>query len=334
MKNSKRILFVILTLGLFVTLFIGCDKKSSTGPEPINEFDLVAAVGDNYLTTYKTKSGAEVNIGIDALFDLLITDGNTANDPFIMDCRSAADFAAGRIKGAVNIPPANLMDKIADGTIPKDKKIVSVCYTGQNSSLVTSTLNMLGYDCQSLLFGMCSVTSDPTKIPASDRWATQIQTDEFADKLTATVSTLSKTYDFPTLSTGKDNAEDIIKARYSASNWTISAADVFAATANYFIINYWPEAEYLNPGHIPGAFQYTPKNDLKKDQKLKYLPTDKKIVVYCYSGQTSAQVVAYLRVLGYDAVSLLYGQNGFAYNSLTKSKYVAPTKDYSALIVK
>ena len=37
------------------------------------------------------------------------------------------------------------------------------------------------------------------------------------------------------------------------------------------------------------------------------LPTDKTIVVYCYSGQTAGQVVAGLRLSGFDAVSLRGG---------------------------
>lgn len=36
-------------------------------------------------------------------------------------------------------------------------------------------------------------------------------------------------------------------------------------------------------------------------------PADKRIIVYCYSGQTSGQTVAILRLLGYDAVSLHSG---------------------------
>ena len=37
------------------------------------------------------------------------------------------------------------------------------------------------------------------------------------------------------------------------------------------------------------------------------LPADKKIIIYCYSGQTAGQTVAALRLLGYDAVSLKGG---------------------------
>lgn len=40
------------------------------------------------------------------------------------------------------------------------------------------------------------------------------------------------------------------------------------------------------------------------EQGFAELPTDKPVVVYCYSGQTAGQTVAALRLLGVDAVSL------------------------------
>jgi rhodanese-related sulfurtransferase len=47
---------------------------------------------------------------------------------------------------------------------------------------------------------------------------------------------------------------------------------------------------------------------------LKTLPTNKPIAVYCYTGQTSAYLSAYLRLLGYDAKSILYGGNAMIYD--------------------
>jgi rhodanese-related sulfurtransferase len=74
------------------------------------------------------------------------------------------------------------------------------------------------------------------------------------------------------------------------------------------------------------SYQYTPSLSLKSDELLNTLPTDKAIVVYCWTGQTSAQVTAYLRILGYDAYSMLYGVNGCSYTALPEGKpaYHAP----------
>ena len=326
----KKYLAPSLMLVVSLMMVIGCDK-SPTKPDPVNEFNLVTAVGDVYFTSYTTVSGAGVNATISAVFDNL-TDGNTANDPFIIDYRSATDFASGRIKGALNMPLAELINKVNDGTIPKTKKILNVCYTGQNSSYATVVLNMLGYDSQSLMFGMCAVD---TSVNGGKNWLNQIAADERAGDLTSTASTTTTTYDFPVLNTGKETAEAIIKERFSATGWPIMANDVWDNKANYFIINYWPEAEYITPGHIPGAFQFTPQMSLKSTEKLNLLPTNKPIVVYCYTGQTSAQVVAYLRILGYDAYSLMYGVNGFGYNApgYTKGRYTPPAPGAFAAIM-
>ncbi len=69
-------------------------------------------------------------------------------------------------------------------------------------------------------------------------------------------------------------------------------------------------------GHLPGAYFYFDK-DFESSRKIQNIPPDKGIVVYSTSGQVSAFVTAYLRLLGYDAKSLLYGGNGFIYSKLT-----------------
>ncbi|MDP3580492.1 MAG: rhodanese-like domain-containing protein [Ignavibacteria bacterium] len=47
---------------------------------------------------------------------------------------------------------------------------------------------------------------------------------------------------------------------------------------------------------------------------MKTLPTNTTIVVYCYTGQTSSQAATVLKVLGYDAKTLLYGVNAMNYD--------------------
>jgi len=64
--------------------------------------------------------------------------------------------------------------------------------------------------------------------------------------------------------------------------------------------------EVFKKGHLPGA-----KNifwlDLLKPENLKKLPRDKKILVYCYVGHTSSQILVLLKLLGYNVISLKYG---------------------------
>jgi rhodanese-related sulfurtransferase len=124
------------------------------------------------------------------------------------------------------------------------------------------------------------------------------------------------------LATGKTTGTEILQARIASvladgySKTAIDKATLFLDLSKYYIVNYWPAAEYTGIGHIPGSIQYTPKADLKLATFLKTLPTDKTIVIYCYTGQTSANVAAILRVMGYDAKTLGLGTNGMIWQKM------------------
>jgi rhodanese-related sulfurtransferase len=336
--NLRKFLALLLALSVMVFFAACSDDEDPTEPTPpVNEFNLLTAAGDEYYTTYTTASGG-VNISASALFTLL-TDGNAANDPLIIDYRSATEYNAKHIIGAINISLSALIDNIEDGTITKDQRIVNVCYTGQTASVATGALNLMGYDAQNLTYGMCGVTSDPALVPESNRWVNQIAADEYVPNKTA-VAPPGTVVPFPTLNTGKTTAEEIFMQRFRdvnlGSGWGLGFSTVIANPTNYFIVNYWGADDYNNIGHIEGAYQFTPNVSLQADEMLKYLPTDKTIVIYCWTGQTSAQVVAYLRMLGYDAVSMTYGMNGCSFSAIPagKPRYSAPDPSdaYSAML--
>jgi rhodanese-related sulfurtransferase len=60
----------------------------------------------------------------------------------LVDVRDPKEFAAGTIKGAVNIPMNDLEKKIA--TLPTDKPVVFVCGTGARSGEAFDTVKLLG----------------------------------------------------------------------------------------------------------------------------------------------------------------------------------------------
>ena len=91
----------------------------------------------------------------------LLNDGDPDTDPFIVSLRSADDYAAGHVPGAVNIGLGSLADNL--DKLPADETIVLYCYTGHTAGQATALLNMLGYDAKSLKFGFCSWSSTATK---------------------------------------------------------------------------------------------------------------------------------------------------------------------------
>ena len=63
-------------------------------------------------------------------------------------------------------------------------------------------------------------------------------------------------------------------------------------------------------GHIPGAYNI-PWRTIAEDANLAKLPTDKPIVVYCYTGHTGQAAAIVLRTLGYDVQNLKFGMMGW-----------------------
>jgi len=322
---------------------LGCDDDDNGSGDTVDETALLLAAGDAYFGSYLTTAGESPNISITELYGLL-TDTDTTNDPYLLDFRSESDFNAGHINGAVHMSLSELPDAV--DTLPTDKTIVTICYMGQTASHAAAFINLIAQDpdysglhARNLLFGMSAVGTPSG--PYIQNWVNTIATDEWVDQLETTPHTATQTYDLPTINTGENTLAEILKARWteyltSNGNWAnlTNTADVFVNNSNYFIINYWPQSEYENPGHIPGAYCFPPKTSIQSDADLNKLPLDQDIIVYCYTGQTSAQLAAYLRLLGYKAWSLAWGVNGFAYHALDGigHQYSPPVDDHSAIL--
>ncbi len=71
---------------------------------------------------------------------------------FMLDIRKKEDFEQQHIKGATQIDWGLVGDNL--DKIPKDKKVVVICYSGQTAGQTTSVLKLLGYNAYSLKCGM------------------------------------------------------------------------------------------------------------------------------------------------------------------------------------
>jgi len=263
--------------------------------------DIVAAANAYY-------SGGTKNITAKDLYDTL-NDGDAANDPMVISVRTAEDDDKGRIKGSTTIAIAKLFTKDTLATLPKDKKIVVYCYTGQNASWVVGGLRMLGYDAYNLSFGMAGWTKnaavyirrlDPATVPNYPTVTEPTQ----ATQTYALAKPLA------------DTTQGALEKWAADGTKYIAAKDLYSnlndgdASNDPFIVSVRSAADYAK-GHIKGAVNMDPKT-LFTAANLAKLPPDKQIVVYCYTGQTSAQVSVALRALGYNAVSLTYGMSGWS----------------------
>lgn len=304
----------ILLLFFFV---VSCEKE-----DPIIEAEVLV----EYLESMNSTARDYVNTDMPAIRSAeQVKTLNTLNKVYIMDIRSATDFADGHIENAVNVAAGDVLNHIESVDLSGYDEVSIVCYTGQTAGWATCLLRLMGYDkVYSMKFGMCSWHAD-----FADRWNNNTKS-TYSTQFVTTVTEKGPAGELPLLSTGKETGQEILEVRVDEvladgfGEASISSTEVYANLDNYYIVNYWPEAEYLDPpGHIEGAVQYTPKQSIKLATDLKTLPADKTIVVYCYTGQNSANLAAYLRVLGYEAKSLLFGTNGMIYNDMTISKWSA-----------
>jgi len=307
MTKTKIWMLAILVISFFV---VSCDKDD----DPINESKVLI----EYLESVNSPLGKDyVNIDMPAIMSA--TDVKSLNETgqvYIIDIRSAVDFADGHIDNAVNVAAGDILTHVESMDFTAYTRVAVVCYTGQSAAWTTCLLRLMGHEkVYSMAWGMSSWHSKFNK------WTSNTG-NTYATEFTSTATDMGGLGDLPALSTTATTGQEILEARVDdilAEGFGLAAitnTEVFGNLENYYIVNYWPENHYDNPGHIPGAMQYTPKASMKLLADLKTLPTDKTIVVYCYTGQNSANLAAYLRLVGYDAKSLKFGVNGMAYNAM------------------
>jgi len=313
MIKTKFLWYLLVFALVFVT---ACNKDDEDETTPaVNESEVLA----KYLESTGSPLGKYyVNTDMPAIMPASdVKTLNATGQVYIIDIRSADDFAAGHIENAHNVAFGDIVSHVEALDQSGYEKIAIVCYTGQTASYATCILRLLGYSkVYSMKWGMCSWNAD-----FAAKWNNSIG-NAYATQFTADPTDKGAAGSLPKLSTGKSSGQDILEARIATlltdgfSAAAISNSAVFDNLSDYYIVNYWPAAHYADPGHIPGAMQYTPKASIALDMDLKTLPTDKTIVVYCYTGQTSANLAAYLRLLGYDAKTLLFGTNGMIYDKM------------------
>ena len=120
--------------------------EEAAGTEADTESDVLTEAALNYFASFP-----DTRHVIDA--ESLIERVKAGEELFILDIRSAEDYAAGHIAGAINIPfGAGMQESFSQ--IPTDKPVIVYCYTGQTASQVLGVLRMLGYEAYNMSGGM------------------------------------------------------------------------------------------------------------------------------------------------------------------------------------
>lgn len=316
MKNLKLFLFALLIPALIIT---SCkdDTDDSETQQSAHEM----------LVDHLKSNGLDLS---DVLTDWIVgAPASNAVADFvgsynIIDIRSANDFASGHIEGAQNAALEDVLTTAA--SFSEDKPVLVVCYTGQTAGHAVVALRLSGYtDAKVLKWGMSGWNSN-----FSAKWENNIGTMNHAN-WTTTVD-LSPSVMFgegPEISTTSTDASNILEQQVSGmlegGLSGVTNAEVLDNYDSYFINNFWDLADVQHYGHIESAYRIKPLT--LADELIYQLDPSQEVVTYCWTGQTSSMITAYLTVLGYDAVSLKFGANGMIYDNLESHKFSTPSED-------
>lgn len=325
-KTIKSFIVAMLLIGSIA----GCtggksDKKPLSGPETVSK--KIQAPVPGYETDLLLKdlaaNGDYVNSQqYPSLIKASLVYQGIGGKNLVIDLRSPKKFVKGHIKGAVNLQFENLPAYFETGIKPFEyEKIILVCDDGQISSYTTSLLRLKGYgNVYAMRWGMSSWN----KQLAGEGWMSGLS-GKYESRLDTATSEKPDPKGMPEIKTGLTSGRDISDARFSklfeegTANVLISADEVFSNPSGYFIINLERKDKYQD-GHIPGAVRYKPDETLGFPDEMSTIPFDKPVVVYCGTGHNSAFASAYLRLFGYDAKTLKYGNNSFMHDRMINRK--------------
>jgi len=325
MKKQYYLLFVLMVL--FIFSVSGCKgKKTEINQEAVTVVSKpVIAIGNETSLLLKDlkENGDYVNSkAYPSLIKASIVNESLGKSILVVDLRSSKQYSEGHIQSAVNKKFEELPFYFETGIKPFEyDKIIIVSDDGQLSSYTTCLLRLKGYgNVYSMRWGMSAWNNRF----AQEGWLKGVS-GKFETKLETTVNERPSVLRMPELKTGLSTGAEIGTARFhklfeeGTGDVLITADEVFGNPQKYYIINLERKDKYED-GHIPGSVRYKPEGTLGFTDEMASIPVDKPIVVYCGTGHNSGFATAYLRLLGYDAHTLKYGNNGFMHDKMVKQR--------------
>lgn len=340
-RFGRLFLITVLLLGLLLSttaVVTGCGGETTTTSATTTAVkDNSSVIGDRALKTLVSTptSGDYANnvINGNALATKLADPAEKAK-LFLLDIRAKADFDKAHIEGATQVEfkqwatPENL------AKLPKDKKIVVVCYTGNTAAHAASGMRMLGFDAIVLKAGMMGwAQNSETATVISDLGNANYpvtMTPAVASQAAPPAETFAKPSDadYTVLAEQAAKVMSAMPADGDFAKNTIIPAKLSeklagADKSKLFVLDIRAKADF-EKGQIAGATNI-PFLAVAEPDNLKVLPKDKTVVVVCYTGNTAAQATTILRMLGYDAVVLKFGMMGW--DGTGKDAYIQGIQD-------
>lgn len=270
------------------------------------------------------------------------------NDYQVLDIRNEADFIAGHIEGAINVLLPSIIEFLTTYDNQENKTLVITCNDGSLSSYVNCLLGIYGFDNTYVLkFGMAGWNPDFASGWSSNlrslgslsdiklngvayHWGERtglpfvpdVQGDSIPERVKNRIKNLLSSnilYD----GEFTDDARlfctfDELTPHYNNETETYSNLSVICYDDKqiYFLYSTKSPDKPAHPVET-NSIELPAQTDYRLDNSVQRIPKDETIVVYSRSGHRSAYLLAVLRILGFNAKSMLYGVHSFSYEGLT-----------------
>jgi rhodanese-related sulfurtransferase len=329
MKRSPNQTLKSIAGLLVLLLFAGCtgkkveNKPAASVSSSVESAPVAIGTETSLLLKDLEENGDYVNSQVfPSLIKASIVQESLGGNILVIDLRRKMDYSAGHIKGSVNKEFGELPVFFETGIKPfAFDKIIMVCEDGQVSSYTTCLLRLMGYgNVYAMRWGMSAWNSKY----ANEGWLSGVS-GKFEGSLEKIVNEKPAAKGMPELNTGMGTGAEIGTSRFSkmfaagTSNILVTADEVFTDPSKFFVINLDRKDKY-DDGHIPGAMRYKPEATLGFADEMATIPADKPVVVYCGTGHNSGFATAFLRLFGYDARTLKYGNSSFMYDKMVSQK--------------
>jgi rhodanese-related sulfurtransferase len=329
-EMKKIRIFITAVFFIAAIIFYGCLKDKIVTPV---EHPLP---GSSQLLFYLEDNGDYINSSqMPSLVDVDEVYLNKSNY-LLIDIRTADGFYSGHIQNAINKEPSKLIQYLDSINYNQYFKIVIISKNGQSSAYYTCLLRLYGFNnTYSMSYGMAAWNQ-----VFSDEWYAALNTnyDLFELYSDANVSKPPFTQLPDIALTGnsiedkvKNRIKDLMKINYednlieTEGTATINYEYLMANMNGFLIVCFDSTLLYkdIHDGinHPEGAISFHPfpNSDLSSSEYLQSIPSNRKSAFYSTNGQLSAFVTAYLKLLGYDAKSVLFGANNMYYDILCLS---------------